>query len=131
MGHMGPALGYEGVYLIGRFAFSQLKLNMSLEWLGRSLELRQRDPVVAASPRRKPTVGTIKSLINRGYHGDAKLLANEMRTPKIIRLPPLTNDQANYIRRCQYKGPYHIEFPDYKAMKCLYKPSLVPYNVFK
>ncbi|RUS82072.1 hypothetical protein EGW08_010180, partial [Elysia chlorotica] len=150
LGFKGPPLSPVDTYEIGQLAFSESRLNASLEWLNTTLTLLSRLPPQSENI---PSPANVKALMGRVYlyggrdhiaqslydevkfsdptGGDTIELGKELlERPRA--LPPKQQDYFhNLSRLCSLENRIHVPDPSHPSMVCRYRPALLPYYRFK
>ncbi|XP_059173651.1 prolyl 4-hydroxylase subunit alpha-3-like [Physella acuta] len=151
LGFQGPPLAPVDVYEIGQTAFSEGKLNESIEWLNASITL-YLGPEGQALPY-GPSVAAIKALMARVHlfngdvataeglyeyvktleptHGDVIELERELKShPTFVHQLPQDYFQ-NFSRLCSLENRHHVPDPNNPRLVCRYRETLLPYYRFK
>ncbi|KAH9513593.1 hypothetical protein Btru_033446 [Bulinus truncatus] len=154
LGYKGPPLGPQDAFEIGQTAFTDGKLNLSLQWLNSSLNmftntnLPDWDLYVL-----RPSTGAIKALMGRVHlftgnvpeaeglydeakrldplSGDVLELGKELKLqPRMVSPPPMDYFQ-NFSRLCSLENRHYPAHPNSPKIVCRYRAALISYYRFK
>ncbi|XP_059173648.1 prolyl 4-hydroxylase subunit alpha-3-like [Physella acuta] len=148
LGFQGPPLSSKDAFEIGAVAYTEGKLNQSLDWLNASINLYNSNDNPTG-----PTPLVVTALMGRAYLligdltraeqiyedvkeleptcGDAKVLGEELRSrPAFTPTRPKANF-VNFSRLCSLENRHHIPNPNNPRLVCRYRETLLPYYRFK
>ncbi|KAK3757358.1 hypothetical protein RRG08_008745 [Elysia crispata] len=150
LGYRGPPLSPIDTFELGQLAFSESRLNDSLDWLNVTLSLLSHFSAKASSHLSPAHVKALMGRVHlyggndymaQGLYdevkftdpsgGDTLELSKELLDRPRALLPKQQDYFQNFSRLCSLDNVLHVPNPAHPTMVCRYREALLPYYLFK